>query len=254
MRKFLLIVVFSLMSGALYQFVSTIIDDAKYPPPGRLVDIGGYKLHMHVSGKSSGPTVVLEAGGGCNSLHFSLVQREIEKFARVVSYDRAGFGWSDPSPKLRTSKNMVEELHQLLQTAKIPGPYVLVGHSFGGMNVQLYTSQYPEEVLGIVLVDAVHVDQPYTLPHSEKLLKWSLQHPVSRTLIQIGGGLGVFRLFNVLSRPNKFPPDIYEIILAKSYSTKFFNTALEEYIHFQESQKQGKQKKQEKQEKKENQN
>lgn len=144
-------------SGMTYQYVGSHIDEKKYIPIGRMVDIGGYQLHMVDMG-SGGPTVVIDSGLGCNCLDWQLVQPEIAKFTRVITYDRAGYAWSDPSPLSRTSENIVFELYTLLHQAGIPGPYVLVGHSFGGNNMRLYADIYPEDVLGIVLVDAGHED------------------------------------------------------------------------------------------------
>lgn len=131
---------------------------AKYPAPGQLVDVGGYRLHINCQGTGS-PTVVMEAGLTDPSLMWALVQPQIAATTRVCSYDRAGLGWSDPSPKPRTAETMVAELHTLLTNANIPGPYVLVGHSTGGMLVRLYANKYPADVVGMVLVDAQHEDQ-----------------------------------------------------------------------------------------------
>lgn len=141
-----------MLTGSAYQFISTKKDENRYPPPGKLVDVGGYRLHINSTGKE-GPTVVFDAGMGCNSLDWSLVQPEVAKFARVCIYDRAGNGWSDESPLERTSQNIVNELHTLLQNSGEKGPFILVGHSFGGPNVLLFASLYPDEVAALVLVD-----------------------------------------------------------------------------------------------------
>lgn len=127
----------------------------KYPAPGRFVDIGGYKLHINESGQGS-PTVILDAGFACFSLVWNCVQPHIAEFAHVYSYDRAGLGWSEKSPLSRTSTNMVKELHTLLEKVQAPKPYILVGHSFGGLIMQLYANTYPDEVFGLVLVDSSH--------------------------------------------------------------------------------------------------
>ncbi|MEI8301605.1 MAG: alpha/beta hydrolase, partial [Chlamydiota bacterium] len=111
--------------------------------------------HIHSEGKG-GPPVILDAGGGCSSLDWALVQPELAKLTKVCSYDRAGYGWSEESSKSATSQNAVEDLHTLLQKAKIPTPYILVGHSFGGLNMRLYASYYPDEVAGMVLVESSH--------------------------------------------------------------------------------------------------
>lgn len=146
----------------------------RYPAVGKLVDVGGYRLHIYCLGEG-GPTVILDAGASDFSVQWSLVQPQVATFTHVCVYDRAGFGWSDPSPYARTSDIMVEELHTLLLNAQVPGPYVLVGHSLGGMNVRLYAYRYPDEVSGMVLVDALHEAQflgsPFFWRVSELLLR-----------------------------------------------------------------------------------
>jgi pimeloyl-ACP methyl ester carboxylesterase len=102
--------------------------------------------------------VVMEAGIGETGLLWSLIQPAVAQPTRAGVYDRVGLGWSDPSPRPRTALVMVEELHALLATAEVPGPYVLVGHSFGGL-VRLYAARHPQEVAGLVLVDSAHEDQ-----------------------------------------------------------------------------------------------
>ena len=141
--------------GASYEAIMEAGDATRYPPPGTLVDVGGYRLHLHCVGEGS-PTVIMEAGGGGNVLHWMLVQPAIAQSTRVCAYDRAGMGWSEPGPLPRTPQQIVAELHTLLSTASIPGPYILVGHSIGGKYARLYASQYPHDVVGLVLVDARH--------------------------------------------------------------------------------------------------
>jgi len=127
-------------------------------PPGKLIDMGGYKLHINCMGAVS-PTVILEAGLGSPQLVWDEVRSEIAKFTRVCSYDRSGLGWSEHGLQPRTSQQAIKELHILLEKAGVSGPYVLVGHSFGGYHVRLFASTYPDEVVGMVLVDANHHDQ-----------------------------------------------------------------------------------------------
>lgn len=128
MLKIIGLLILLACTGALYQFISTKFDKQKYPSPGNLVDVGGYRLHMHCMGTGE-PTVVLDAGLSGISSDWWQVAPEIAKFSRVVTYDRAGTGWSDKGPQPRTSAQIVQELHTLLHAAKIPGPYILVGHS-----------------------------------------------------------------------------------------------------------------------------
>jgi len=129
----------------------------------KLVDVGGgRRLHINCSGMSiaGGPTVLLESGAGNAASVWNRVQPEVAKFARVCSYDRAGLGSSDPVPAPRTIVALTEDLHALLMNAKVSGPYILVGHSLGGILVRLYASFYPLEVIGMVLVDSSHEDEP----------------------------------------------------------------------------------------------
>lgn len=140
------------LAGVVYQAAGTARDARKFSPLGRMVGVGGRRLHIHCTGKGS-PTVVLDAGLPGSCLSWTFVQPEVAKFTRVCSYDRAGLGWSDPGPEPRTAQRIVEELHQLLTNAGIQGPYVLVGHSFGGLTVRLYAATYPDEVAAMVLVD-----------------------------------------------------------------------------------------------------
>lgn len=123
------------------------------PPPGRMVDIGGRKLHLHCTGKGS-PTVILVAGGGAYALDWSLVQPRLAERARVCSYDRAGLGWSDPGPADDTVEQTIGDLHTLLRTAKEPGPYVLVGASVGGIFIQAYRRAYPDETAALVFTNS----------------------------------------------------------------------------------------------------
>ncbi len=125
--------------------------------PGRLVDVGGRRLHILCKGTAGqAPTVIFEAGLSqftANS-SFSVAQEAIAPFARVCSYDRAGLGWSDPAPEGWTQAGMVADLHVLLAAAGEPGPYLLVAHSLGGLVARTYTRAYPNEVVGMVLLDA----------------------------------------------------------------------------------------------------
>lgn len=132
------------------------------PAPGRLVDLGGYRLHLHCTGPASARTVVLDAGLGDWSTHWTAVQALLEEDFHVCSYDRAGYGWSDPGPRPRDSQRIVAELRSLLEKAGLQPPYLLVGHSFGGLNMRLFASNFPHEVTGLVLVEASHPDSlPY---------------------------------------------------------------------------------------------
>jgi len=166
---FLLVIVSLAITGALYQMVSRWRDAQRFQQRGHLVQVGPIRMNIDCVGQGS-PTVILESGSGGPSVDWLMVQPEIAKFSRVCSYDRAGYGWSDSGPKPRSSLQIAHELKQLLLASDEKGPYVLVGHSFGGYNVRVYTSQYPSDVVGMVLVDASHEDQNLRAP--ESIRKW----------------------------------------------------------------------------------
>ncbi|MGH2639704.1 MAG: alpha/beta hydrolase [Rhabdochlamydiaceae bacterium] len=224
------------LSGAAYQFIATNIDEYYYPPPGKMVDVGGYNLHIQSTGEN-GPVVVLDAGLRCSSLDWALVQPEIAKFTRVCSYDRAGNGWSEESFFPRTCHHIVEELHTLLKNAHIPGPYILVGHSFGGMNSRLFASRYPDEVLALVLVDSPHEDLLYLAPPipSKTVFEKFLCHP---KVLVLESYLGIPRLLQSLWGNNIskiYPDDIRGIYRAKTSTVKFARTFSEELFRMEES-------------------
>jgi len=145
-------------AGYLYQTVATRLDKHRYPPPGRIVNSNGHRLHMQAVGTGS-PTVILEAGLGAMSAGWGWIQPEVAQFTRVVSYDRAGLGWSESDETSPSGVHTARQLHDLLQVSGVEGPYVLVGHSMGGLLVRLFADLYPDEVTGMVLIDASHPDQ-----------------------------------------------------------------------------------------------
>ena len=123
--------------------------------PGRLVDTGGLRLHLNCLGSGT-PAVVFEAALGGSSISWSLIQPEVARLTRACSYDRAGFGWSDAGPMPRTAGRVADELRVLLDRGGVPPPFVLVGHSFGGLVMRIFAARHPSEVAGLVLVDPAH--------------------------------------------------------------------------------------------------
>jgi pimeloyl-ACP methyl ester carboxylesterase len=124
-----------------------------YAMPGQLVDVGGHRLHLHCTGSGS-PTVVLEPGAGMSSSTMGWIAPAVALDTRVCVYDRAGRGWSDPTDTTQDATQIATDLHTLLQRANVPGPYVLAGHSFGGLYALTYAAQYPTEVAGMALIDS----------------------------------------------------------------------------------------------------
>ncbi len=144
--------------GFLYQQVGSLRDTRRFPPPGRMVDVGGYRLHLLSSGSGS-PTVVFESALGATCLTWALVQSEVARFTATASYDRAGCGWSDPGPMPRSAEQILEELRLLLRRGSLEPPYLLVGHSYGGLTVRLFAHRYPDEVAGTLLLDPADPEQ-----------------------------------------------------------------------------------------------
>jgi pimeloyl-ACP methyl ester carboxylesterase len=143
--------------GAAYQAIATQMDRHDYPPPGQLVDVGGYRMHIYCTGEGS-PTVILDALFPGTVSNWAWVQPEIARTTRVCAYDQAGLGWSDSGPQPRDARQRARELHILLTRARIPGPYVLVGHSLGGLSVRMFADQYPNDVAGMALIEASDPD------------------------------------------------------------------------------------------------
>lgn len=176
--------------GAGYQFVGMVLDRMHYPPPGAMIDVGGHRLHLYCTGQG-GPTVVLEAAAPGWSSYWSLVQPEVAKVTRVCAYDRAGLGWSERGPLPRTGQRMARELHQLLSSAGIAGPYLFVGHSLGGFVARLYRQEHPKDVVGMVLVDAGHESE--------------LRQAEFRTFVNAGKSvLPLLRTMTILGMPRLF--------------------------------------------------
>lgn len=170
----LALAVLLLLSGSRVARAQGATTSPPLPAPGRLVDLGGWRLHLNCMGEAGTPraTVILEAGAGDFSVDWSLVQPGVARFARVCSYDRAGSGWSDLGPRPRTMHQVVYELHTLLEKNGERPPYVLVGHSYGGGLVRLYQSMYPADVAGMVLVEAA-ADNPWRKTPEKGLVRSS---------------------------------------------------------------------------------
>jgi pimeloyl-ACP methyl ester carboxylesterase len=151
--------------GFVYQTIARERDKDRYPPPGQLVDAGDYRLHVHVMGEQhDGPTVLLEHGGGSFSSQWGWIQPQVAEFARVVSYDRPGLGWSDSGPDSPDPAQAAAALRTALTEAGIEGPYVIAGHSMGGMLARTFAQIHPDEVVGLVLIDPRPSSWDYVYP------------------------------------------------------------------------------------------
>lgn len=223
-----------ILAGYIYQAIGASSDRRTYTAPGQLVDLGGYSLHLYCTGPldSGNPTVILESLSGGLSPNWAWVQPEVAKVTRVCSYDRAGWGWSEPSTAPISLEGTVSDLHQLLQKAQVPSPYVLVGHSIGGIYMRKYAAEHPDEVAGIVLVDSSHPDQferyPELLSGNEDYQRWL-------TIFPFLARIGLFRLYFASGGEFDFaglPPRQHDEVAAFWSSPEYFARAREETSSF----------------------
>src|SRR5207245_5629287 len=181
--------------GAVYESVAEAADARAYPPPGQMIDVGGHRLHINCVGTGS-PTVVIDAGWGDSSGPWSSwVQPGVARTTRVCTYDRAGMGYSEPGPLPRTAERFARELHGLLRGAGEPGPYVLVGHSLGGLPARVFAHEYAAEVAGMVLIESMNPSaakpfDPATPPQtgSPSIVDWVLTLPARIGLLRLLAG------------------------------------------------------------------
>jgi len=231
------LIIFILTLIFLFGISSTGLTDEqyKYPPPGQLFNVFGHRMHIYCTGTGN-PVVILEAGLSSYSLDWSRVQPAISKTTKVCSYDRAGYGWSDPGPKPRTAQEIVKELHQLLLEAGIKGPYILVGQSLGGIYVQLFAVEYPTETAGVVLIDSVNKDMDKKIPQ-EKLNRFENDLEFYSYLGVLGAPLGIPRLLHMPASIiiNKLPRDLQPIAYYFAYKKKSYQTIYDELKALHES-------------------
>lgn len=213
----LLVLVLLGAAGALYQSVATARDARDFPPPGQVVEVDGYQMHIDCLGQGS-PTVILESALAGTTSMWAWVQPDVATATRLCAYDRAGSGWSDSRPEPRDAQHVVAELHALLATAEIPGPYVLVGHSYGGKYVRLFAAQHPDEVAGVVLVDASHPEQwTRTAEGQSKFQTFARLNSVAPFLAR----LGLLRLANYFPANPDLPSQQSAELKAFTNSTRF---------------------------------
>jgi pimeloyl-ACP methyl ester carboxylesterase len=204
LRNLALFVLALLAAGAPYQGLAGLYDQFAYPPPGQMVDVNGTRLHLYCLGEGS-PTVILEAGLGDNVLGWELVHARLAESTRVCAYDRPGLGWSEGLDRVVPSEEVAQILHTLLQEADIPGPYILVGHSMGGLHARSFARLYPAEVTGLVLVDSSHENQ-LNAAHADETIEGIL---LPLKACQALAPFGVIRLVRAIaSQPENtlFPP------------------------------------------------
>lgn len=188
-------------TGIVYQAIATASDRRTFAPAGRLIEVDGYRMHLHCTGTGS-PTVVLESGAGAPSAVWAWVQPAVAQQTRVCSYDRAGLGWSDTGPHRRDATSVARELRTLLLRAGESGPYVFAGHSLGGQYALMFAELYDQDTAGLVLIDAQHPDTMFRRPEAQAIER---QQQQQISLLIVLSRLGIVRLFNMAPADARLP-------------------------------------------------
>ncbi|QCZ92139.1 alpha/beta hydrolase [Salinimonas iocasae] len=218
-KYFCIVIIILISTGLVYQTSSQYIDNSAFIKTGKMIEVGGYSLYTEESGTGR-VNVIFDSGMGDDLSVWKKVSDEVSKFARVITYDRAGLGWSDESPKERTSEEIVHELHSMLDKKKFTGPIILVGHSFGGVNMQQYALKYPDDIAGLVLIDSAHESQIDEMPEPSFIQKYLFKFGMWAAPV------GLPRLYLSNSNPEE---------KAKKSTTKHQYTSLDEAQSFHQS-------------------
>ncbi|WP_082049668.1 alpha/beta fold hydrolase [Arthrobacter sp. SPG23] len=215
--------------GGGYQAVSTAADAKAYPMPGQLIDVGGHSLHLNCTGSGS-PTVVLQPGGGEMSSNHGWITPAIARDTRVCIYDRAGRGWSEPADTAQDATQIATDLHTLLHRGNVPGPYVLAGHSFGGLYVLTFAALYPDEVAGMVLVDST-APAPSANPGAPSAAVRGGYDILDRVsaLISTSARLGLGRLYAPFEA-GSLPPRFRDEVRANIATPGNLRSTIDEYV------------------------
>jgi pimeloyl-ACP methyl ester carboxylesterase len=211
--------------GGGYETVRESLEARAYPAPGQLVDVGGHRLHLSCTGSGS-PTVVLEPGLGGSSSDLAWVTAAVARDTTLCVYDRAGRGWSDPAAGPQDAAQIAADLHTLLDRAQVPGPYVLAGHSFGGLYVLSFAARFPDDVAGMVLLDSTAPKPGPAHPAGSEV------SPVIRrafALLPAVAHLGVGRLIAQFSYGD-LPPSVQASARANGSTARDLSSFLEESL------------------------
>jgi pimeloyl-ACP methyl ester carboxylesterase len=234
------LILIPLLIGQVLRLISSV-----EPPAGQLVDVGGYKLHINCispKGKSGDelPTVIIEAGAGVASPLYHWLQQGVAEKTKVCVYDRAGLGWSEESNLPRDSKSVTTALHTLLDKAEVRRPFVFAGHSIAGLYMRDYVERYPEDVAGLVFLDASHPRQMERFGFSDEqqaTLQATVESQISMAKLLIG--LGVMEVYNPIVESSEdfkqLPENIRNQIAYLSKQTSGLDTALLETNDFKKA-------------------
>jgi pimeloyl-ACP methyl ester carboxylesterase len=215
--------------GGGYQTLGAAADAKAYPMPGQLIDVGGHRLHLSCTGSGT-PTVVLEPGAGEMSSNLGWIAPAVARDTRVCVYDRAGRGWSEPAATAQDGAQIATDLHRLLQRAHVPGPYVLAGHSFGGLYVLTFAARYPDEVAGMVLVDST-APASAANPGAASPGHGGSNDAMSRVavLVSTSARLGLGRLYAQFAW-GSLPPRSREEVRASDATASTLRSTIDEYL------------------------
>ena len=203
--------------GAVYQAMASHSDSNAFPPPGRRIDVGGYRLHLDCQGRGN-PTIVVNPGVGVWSLQWTKIQGALAQDTRICTYDRGGYGWSDAGVSTPTASQAADELHTLLERAGEHGPYILVGESYGGYVTRLFVEKYRRDVAAVVFVESAHERQWDELPRAKALaLEAQQQLRVGIWLSRIG-----FFRFLPMDKGEDLPPAARRALIATQARTATF--------------------------------
>jgi len=243
-----------LISGFIYQTIATARDERRFPPPGRMLEAAGCRLHL-IDSESGSTAVIFESGISASCLNWTEVRTEVAEFARACAYDRAGLGWSPRVSAPRVTTRLIEELHALLAEANVPAPHLLVGHSFGGLLVSAYAARYPTEVAGLILVDPLPADEWRNAPETHLrtlgtgvrlarrgamlarigLVRLALQllaggsRRVPKVIARLSSGQGESLISRLVGEVGKMPREVWPIIRAHWSQPKSF-LAMADYL------------------------
>ena len=215
--------------GGGYETLREAADAKAYPMPGQLIDVGGHSLHLSCTG-SGAPTVVLEPGAGGMSSILGWIAPAVARDTRVCVYDRAGRGWSEPADTAQDGAQIATDLHTLLQRGHVPGPYVLAGHSFGGLYVLTFAARYPDEVAGMVLVDST-APASAANPMTPSPGAGGSSNGMSRVsaLVSTAARLGLARLY-AQSDFGSLPPRSRDEVRASVATASTLRSTIDEYV------------------------
>jgi pimeloyl-ACP methyl ester carboxylesterase len=215
--------------GGGYETLGEAADAKAYPMPGQLIDVGGHRLHLSCTGAGT-PTVVLEPGAGEMSSNLGWITPAVARNTRICVYDRAGRGWSEPADTRQDAAQIATDLHTLLQRGHVPGPYVLAGHSFGGLYVLTFAARYPDEVAGMVLVDST-APASAARPGAASLGHGGSSNGLSRVsaLVSAAARLGLGRLY-ARSSFGSLPPRSRDEVRASVATPSTLRSTIDEYV------------------------